>query len=272
MRLNFFFDIDGTIVPFGKPVPQSASDALKWAKSLGHRLFLCTGRAPFEVIESVQSLPFDGGVYSAGAQVVYEGETIFRKALTKEQRDLFFKTVDKYGLLWLNQGVENTYTTTRAVDCIRQMCRKAGVNPVALKSLAIVDEYPADEPMTKILLVSPDGHALEARKALSGVLDSVNNTMGLPQDMVAEMMIPGLTKASGIEILLRHLGEGIETTVGVGDAVNDMEMIDLCEMGIAMGNACDELKQHADFVTADIEDDGLEKAVRHAVETMGRRE
>ncbi|MBR5669060.1 MAG: HAD hydrolase family protein, partial [Spirochaetales bacterium] len=53
MKLNFFFDIDGTILPVGRHIPQSALDAFAKAKALGHRLFFCTGRSPFEITEEL---------------------------------------------------------------------------------------------------------------------------------------------------------------------------------------------------------------------------
>ena len=100
MRLNFFFDIDGTLLPVGKPMPDDAVAALRGAKELGHSLFLCTGRSPFELTDEIRSFPFDGGVFSAGAFVKYGEDTVFHGYITEEQKAFFFengveeKTVD----------------------------------------------------------------------------------------------------------------------------------------------------------------------------------
>ena len=52
-------------------------------------------------------------------------------------------------------------------------------------------------------------------------------------------------------------------TVGIGDGMNDKEMLELCQIGIAMGNAKEGLKAVADYVTTDLEEDGLYNAFKH---------
>jgi hydroxymethylpyrimidine pyrophosphatase-like HAD family hydrolase len=53
--------------------------------------------------------------------------------------------------------------------------------------------------------------------------------------------------------------------VGIGDSGIDIDMIEFCGIGIAMGNAEEEVKQIADWVTSDIDDDGI----LHAFEYVG---
>ena len=60
MRLNFFFDVDGTLLPFGKGLPESALEAILDAKSRGHRIFVCTGTSPSEMDKALSPIPFDG--------------------------------------------------------------------------------------------------------------------------------------------------------------------------------------------------------------------
>ena len=60
--ISFFFDIDGTLLPFGKSVPESAVKALQKVKADGHRIFLATGRSPVEVIPEIYELGFRDGV------------------------------------------------------------------------------------------------------------------------------------------------------------------------------------------------------------------
>ena len=75
--LDFFFDIDGTLLPFGKPAPDSAVKAIAMLKEEGHRVFLATGRSPVEVPEYVYSLGFRDGVFSAGACIIADGRCTF---------------------------------------------------------------------------------------------------------------------------------------------------------------------------------------------------
>ena len=54
-----------------------------------------------------------------------------------------------------------------------------------------------------------------------------------------------------------------EETAAFGDADNDLEMLEYAGLGIAMGNATENLKARADYVTKDIDEDGLLQAAEH---------
>ena len=86
MKLNFFFDVDGTLLPFGRDVPQSAVNAISRARSNGHRVFLSTGRSTAEISSKLDVIPLDGGVYSAGAKVIADGKVLYKRIFTEEEK------------------------------------------------------------------------------------------------------------------------------------------------------------------------------------------
>lgn len=63
--------------------------------------------------------------------------------------------------------------------------------------------------------------------------------------------------------MLEYYGGGMEDAVAVGDSMNDLEMIRECGIGIVMGNGNEQLKSYADYVTADIDKDGVYQALEH---------
>lgn len=75
----------------------------------------------------------------------------------------------------------------------------------------------------------------------------------------ADVMEVGFSKADGLRCLARYFGEkeDLSDTVAFGDSMNDLEMICQAGIGVAMGNAVDELKRAADLVTAPIDEDGI---------------
>lgn len=69
-------------------------------------------------------------------------------------------------------------------------------------------------------------------------------------------------KATGIEVLLGHMGLGWAETIAIGDGHNDLEMLERAGVGIAMGNASDAVKAYADEITSTVEEDGVWHAFR----------
>ena len=71
-------------------------------------------------------------------------------------------------------------------------------------------------------------------------------------------------KAIGIEALIKHLGIKQEEVIAIGDGHNDAEMIAYAGLGVAMGNAIDKCKKVADYITTDIDDNGIYNAFKYA--------
>ena len=71
------------------------------------------------------------------------------------------------------------------------------------------------------------------------------------------------SKANGLRILCEYWGVDMERTYAFGDSMNDIEIIQAAGTGIAMGNGVQALKDVADYVTADIDKDGVYKACEH---------
>jgi hydroxymethylpyrimidine pyrophosphatase-like HAD family hydrolase len=70
-------------------------------------------------------------------------------------------------------------------------------------------------------------------------------------------------KAKGIGQVLAHYGLTPEEAIAFGDSDNDLDMLQAVQIAVAMGNACDEAKQCADYITTDVDDDGIWNALKH---------
>ena len=78
-----------------------------------------------------------------------------------------------------------------------------------------------------------------------------------------DIIAPGGGKVTGIRKYLDRCGLQPEEIIAFGDGENDLDMLRFAGIGVAMGNAEVAVKEAADFVTADIDDDGIAKALRH---------
>jgi hypothetical protein len=82
------------------------------------------------------------------------------------------------------------------------------------------------------------------------------------EETYMEIIPSGSSKGVALQFVAQHLGIPLGAVIAVGDNLNDLEMIQVAGLGVAMGNAPDELKAHADFVTATNDQEGL----RHVIE------
>ena len=111
MKKHIFFDVDGTLIPFGGTMPESAKKALLKAKAEGHNIYLATGRGEKEIDPELLELPFSGGVFSAGAVCVYEGEKIVSHKLTVAELKELYALAKELDLHYLIQSVDYTVMT-----------------------------------------------------------------------------------------------------------------------------------------------------------------
>jgi hypothetical protein len=94
--------------------------------------------------------------------------------------------------------------------------------------------------------------------------DLQNGTWGgvCEEALFGDIGVRGITKGNAIAHLLKHLGMDIESTIAFGDAKIDVPMLEYCHIGVAMGNGGEEICDVADFVTDDVEKDGLYKGFK----------
>lgn len=266
-----FFDMDGTLIaPKTRRIPQSAIDGIHQAMKNGHQCFICTGRSYRMAQEYFDQLAFSGIVFCNGAGIAYNGEIV-------ETRDLDPTVVERLRTICDNLGggyglLTTTYAYQNAPERNRMSrffsVRHAGEDLEDFRqrrSMAEIDEY-QNEPVQKIdfsFQTELIADVFFARVPASlhtavagGYYASLGRTGG-------EITANGVTKGTGIERVLQLFHGKKENAYGFGDSSNDLEMMEICGTGIAMGNGTDEIKQHADYVTDEADNDGIYKALKH---------
>ena len=172
-KLNFFLDIDGTLLPFGKGLPQSAIETIEEASRMGHRFFLSTGRSTAEISSYLmEALPLKGGVFSAGCVVVYEGQKIYKKIFPKSEKDEILRYAEENNLAIFLQGEDGTYLTPKAGEMFTSFLTKYIGRVIDIPNFRVVDEFPEDLEIYKLLFISPDGLVPKVRKDFSMITDT----------------------------------------------------------------------------------------------------
>lgn len=263
MRRNLFFDVDGTLLPFGRGLPQDTLDALLEARSKGHRLFLATGRSPAELDDRLSAIPFDGGVYSGGARAFLEGKDVYASYFTREDLDFYLEVCQSHGWQVLLQTDGHSFCLSGFADLMVSWFRRYAGGDIKIANVELVDSLDGIDKVTKLLLLAPKGDMDEAHRLLDARFDVIVNTVGVPARLMSEVCQKGVDKASAMLALLEAEGEDVTSSIAFGDGSNDIPIIRAAGIGVAMGNADDEVKAAADFVTADCGDGGIRLALEH---------
>ncbi len=247
-----FFDIDGTLLSHrtGK-VPESTRSALKKVQEKGIRIVVATGRDITELKKlPVMDLNFDGYLTLNGNICLDKNEKMFAgNEIDPGEVEVLVSIFQAGKIPFVLIGEEKRYINYVDEVVIKTQLATHGTVPD-------IGEYKGEKIYQCIAFVDA-----ETRKKLEDMLDHCQitswNETGI--DIIAKTG----GKAAGIQKFLDEEKISRSQTMAFGDGENDLSMLKYAGTGVAMGNSCAVLKISADYVTADIDDDGIEKALQH---------
>ncbi|MCR5825824.1 MAG: HAD family hydrolase [Oscillospiraceae bacterium] len=263
-----FLDIDGTLTEPGRNTPpQSALDAIRAARAAGNKVFLCSGRN-YAMLSPLLQYAFDGYIGSAGGYVVSDGKVLYDHPMTEEQFRTAAALLRESGALLTIEAKDGSYCDAGIADLLGRVSK--GNSELMRWRRALEEElnilpmeqYRGD-PIYKIIFYCERAEQLDsARAALEKDFNFVVQD-GLGFGVVnGELINRSFHKGQGVEIVAQELGVPIADTVGFGDSMNDLEMIETVGTSICMANGSETLKQRADMVCPAVTEDGLARAFR----------
>ncbi len=250
-----FFDIDGTLWEYKKYIPDSTRKAIKIAQENGHHCFINTGRArAFVHNEDLLSIGFDGIVSACGCMIEYKGETLFNRIISKDETIRTVETVNKHGFKTILEGPRYLYMDKP--DFKGDMFGEKVIDEMGDGLLGITDNWGNWE-INKLSCICDSPTRDQCFDELSDLYDFMLHT-----DTIVEMVPTGFNKGTGVLKVCELLNEDPKNTMAFGDSINDKEMLQTAGIAVAMGRSTDETKALADYVTANLEDDGIWKALK----------
>lgn len=263
-----FLDIDGTIVDYDGNVPESAIRAIKQARKNGHKVFLTTGRSKAEIYSYLWDIGFDGLIGGNGSYVEAEGKVIHHQVIPVETLKKVVQWMKEQGVGYYLECNSGLYGSTNLpIEGAKLLGDPNKENITKFKSVfpdMIYDDEIIPEDVNKISFVlKPDIQMDDFQERFKDELQVSSWSLTGKKHEFGEFGQIGIHKAKAVRIILDHYRLNIEDTVAFGDALNDVEMIITCEIGVAMGNAEEVLKEVADYITRPIDEDGLYHGFEH---------
>ena len=262
-------DLDGTLMaPDHLTVTERTYNALKTAHDRGVKIAIATGRTLGFIHNVTEQLPFcDYVIYSNGASVFdrNKGEDIYTNhippAVTKDilsllsKYDLYYNCyvggkvyvqTDKIKF-YINRGLPEEFIQffiQCSAECENMESELDG------RSAEIVAMYNVSDDIKKTLTDFFRQHGLHI-------------TSSIPDEF--EVTAPDVNKGTAMKGLCVNAGFKADEVMAFGDALNDLEMLEYAVHSVAMGNACEQCKSAAKYITATNAEDGVAEAVEKYV-------
>lgn len=261
--------MDGTLLNSKSQITSTTAEALREAMSRGMNIVIATGKSRPAVISALKmaSLAGKNGVISEASPGIFlqgllvygrQGREIARRNLDQSVcREAFLYSLkNEVPLIAFCQDNCFTLFDHPLVDSLHTTYYepKAEVMP------SIDQLLEAAEIQKLLFLDTAEGVASVLRPHWAEAIEGRAGVVQAQPDML-EIVPAGTSKGGGVRMLLDHLGISAKEVMAIGDGENDVEMLELASLGIALRNGSDKAKAVADIIGATNDEDGVAKAI-----------
>lgn len=263
-------DLDGTLLDSHKALSAGNRQALQQAAQRGCLIVPCTGRFFGGMPDAVRNLPFlRYAVTINGAKVLdlESKETIYSADISPQRAGEVFSYLDTQPVIydcyqdewgwmerWMKEAAAKYVTNPGALDLIERLRTPVENLPGVIRS--------RNRGVQKIQAFAPQGKQRdEVMKNLAVRFSDLAVTASIPENIEINSRLA--QKGLALEALCRKLGIPMENTIAFGDGMNDVTMLNMAGIGVAMGNAEEKIQKLADYVTDTNDNDGVAAALRH---------
>ena len=259
-------DMDGTLVTSKKEITPRTADALRAAMQKGIEICIATGRYTTYLFDILRPLGITGpAVMGNGAAVMDEKEMYFHSLISEaDLRQISALCLKERAALFIN--VEG-YTCCLDNDYTMQAARHWAADRPDNDIMATLHFYQDPE---KLLadVIGKTGKLIvlhfeekRARELIEIFKKQSNLGVIYSEFGHIDLANSGLTKLSGLKMVMEMKGLKPEQVMAFVDGENDTEMIEYAGFGVAMGNACAEAKAAADYVAPGNDEEGVAKTI-----------
>ena len=248
-----FFDIDGTLVSFkSHTVPESARRAIARLREQGVKVFIATGRL-MKHVGIVNDIEVDGYItVNGGYCITSAGEVIFESAFPRATVERVIDLSEQYGFDLNVMTHQDMYVSSMG-ERVKKIASMINIMPTVADVRAIAATQPVVQMCPYI--------SRELEQEIMPLLPDCVGSRWIETFM--DLNVRGVDKSLGIQQVMNYYGLTMAEAMAFGDGGNDLPMVRDAAVGVAMGNACDELKAVADYITSSVDEDGVSRALEH---------
>ncbi|MGE5581180.1 MAG: Cof-type HAD-IIB family hydrolase [Bacillota bacterium] len=258
-------DLDDTLLKSDLTISAKDQAAIREAIKRGIKVLLASGRMVQSMKPYARMLGLDVPLIAYNGAIIQEavsGKILYHRPVPK---DLAVKlvTIFREAKIHLNVYLNDELYMDELTEWGIKYCQNAGVTPHP-----VGDVLPYLKESHKLLGVDEiekiDRIQQKLRRDFGDSLQFVKS-----KPTYLEILAPGVSKGLALQEVAATWGLNRSEVMAIGDAPNDMSMISWAGVGVAIGNARDEVKRGADLVVADHDHDGVAEAINKALFEKG---
>ncbi len=254
-------DLDDTLLLNNGKISEGNKKALKMAQEKGVKVVLASGRPTFAIKHIADELELDkyeGYILSYNGSRIIDyktKETLYEIDLTKSQVE------ELYNLALKHESFIHTYDEDEILTCHDNPYTYIESEITGMKINMCEDFVAAlPEKCVKVIMLQAPNHLKEVEEMLKPQIEG-KMTMSITKPFFLEFMNKDVDKSKSILRLCEKLNIDLENTIAIGDSYNDISMVEVAGLGVAMENGVEEIKKIADYITDTNENDGVAKVI-----------
>lgn len=262
-------DIDGTLLTDDRKLNQDTASALQTVTKKGVEVVLASGRPYTNTIDNLMSKfdKFDGYYIAYNGEAIYNINTkkcIYENSLDKKDIEYAYDKVKEYNKLYgasiyVYVDDEKLGSIIKAESVNEYTLIEEKNNHILIKE---INSLLSLDKAHKLMLALDPKYVPSLYEKIKGDLGN-KYTVTTSMSCYIEILKKDINKYNGLKMIAALLNIKDDEIMGIGDSINDLEMIKYSHIGICMGNGKKEVLDSADFATSTNNESGIAKALNY---------
>lgn len=260
-------DMDGTLLNSENYISERTRQALIAAKEKGVHVVLSTGRILKSAIYYSKQLGLANPIVASNGGIMVDGESnvLFKSPLDKSSIKEAVKMADDEGIYCHLYDESRFYSSRKVQEVIEFYGETDGKLNINLELFKNIDDvlFSKDLNIYKLIFIDEDPEKLGKFREKISKVENISISSSWSNNI--EAMALDVSKGETLKKLFKMLGVESEDVIAIGDSENDLSMLNIAGLSIAMGNGSDSIKEKVDYITDTNDNDGVAKAIEKFV-------
>lgn len=251
MKYLIAIDSDGTLRHSDGNISDKTKKIIKKVVDCGNIVVICTARPRYYTLKISNEVGLNEYLISSNGTEIYDNvnkKNIYSTYLPKEECKIIYQETKKLGLRVMFVAENTEYVTMFTRNDSQILLDDNNAYTLLKKEIKQIMIISKEKELVKKYKSS-----IEQKSNLC-VVDSSGEDK---EELWFSVISSDSSKGNSLKVLAEYLDIPIKNTIAIGNDNNDISMIDIAGIGVAVENSTDQLKKHADYITKSNDEDGV---------------